>query len=309
MQLSSKVYLRQCSRYRDLPIKQFVECCFNDVGSISWKNATILLKPNLISSRFSGPACTDPRFIKILAEWFVDQGGRVSVGDSPAIGSANSVLRALQVDSDLKKQGVEILDFTRVIKKKLDCGIEVGLAAEPLEFEYFINVPKVKAHSQLYVTLAVKNVFGMVKGMRKSLLHMRHGGPDNSFTKIILDLLPLLPPNFSIIDGIEAMSRQGPLHGDRLKLGLLGFAEDPVALDTALIEALRLCHNKSKLWNEANRRKYKGASLEDIEFPLLTPDFFHSINFEAPSELSPIRFNPFRFLKGNFKRLQSAIAE
>ncbi len=303
----SIVYLEKCENYETQRLKQFFDRCFAEKDGISWRTAKVFIKPNLISARFSGPACTDPRFIYALAEWFVDSGCRVAVGDSPAIGKASSVLHKLRIDTQLRQLGVEILDFNKTTKVKLSCGYEVGIAAEPLEFDYFINAPKMKAHSQMYVTLAVKNIFGIVKGMRKSMLHMRHGGSDNTFSQIILDLLPLLPYNFSIIDGIEAMSRQGPLHGDTLNLGCLGFAKDPVALDTAIIAALQLNYNKSKLWVEAKRRKLPGASLDAINFPVLRPDNFHPCSFEAPDELAPIRFNPFRFLKGNLMRLRSSM--
>ena len=303
----STVYLEKCENYETQRLKQFFDRCFAEKDGISWRTAKVFIKPNLISARFSGPACTDPRFIYALAEWFVDIGCSVAVGDSPAIGKASSVLHKLQIDTQLRQLGVEIVDFSRTTKVQLDCGHVVGVAAEPLECDHFINAPKIKAHSQMYVTLAVKNIFGIVKGMRKSMLHMLYGGADNTFSQIILDLLPLLPRNLSIIDGIEVMSKQGPLHGDALNLGCLGFAEDPVCLDTAIIAALQLNYNKSKLWVEAKRRELPGANLNEIAFPALRPDFFHPCSFEAPDELAPIRFNPFRFLKNNLMRLRSSM--
>ncbi len=307
MNETAKVYLQHQDNYTISQLKRIFDSYFAKRAGVSWRSAAVFIKPNLISAKFSGPACTDPRFIQALAEWFIDNGSSVAVGDSPAIGKASGVLRALQVDDKLKKLGVEIIDFNNVTKKRLECGIEIGLATEPLQYDYLVNAPKVKAHTQMYVTLAVKNIFGIVKGMRKAMLHMRFGDKDNIFSQIILDLLKVLPRNFSALDGIEAMTRQGPLHGDRLFLGCVGFAEDPVALDTSIMAALKLNPSKSKLWREAKSRNYRGADLMNISFPILSPDYFHSVSFEAPTELSPIRFSPFHFLRGNLKRLQSGM--
>lgn len=248
-------------------------------------------------------ACTHGSFLLALGEFLVDNGAQVAIGDSPAFGSASSVLRKLGIDDRLSRLGIEVVNFNKVVQRRLDCGVNVGIAAEPLDYDYFVNAPKIKAHSQMYVTLAVKNVFGIVLGMRKAMLHMRHGGPDNMFSRIIVDLLEHLPPHFSVIDGVVAMHGTGPLHGVSLDLGCLGFSSDPVALDTSLLHALQLDPQKSPLWCESKRRGYDGADLSKIYYPMQQPEVFHGSHFLAPHQLSPVRFNPFRFFWNSLRRV------
>ena len=133
MQTSPRVYFEHCAEYEALQIQQFLDRCLSEQTDISLRNASIFIKPNLIAAIVSRPACTNPRFILALAEWFVENGCRVAVGDSPAIGKASSVLKALKIDVKLKKMGVVVKDLVEIRKMKLDCGIDVGIAAEPLD--------------------------------------------------------------------------------------------------------------------------------------------------------------------------------
>jgi uncharacterized protein (DUF362 family) len=302
------VCLQKCNSYNRQILKDFFEECLQTTSNLSLRSAKVFLKPNLLSAR-GGLACTHPEFLLALAELFVEYGAHVTVGDSPAFGKAASVLRALKVDGHLQRRGVAIVDFETVNRIRLGCGVNIGIAAETQLCDYFINIPKLKAHNQMYVTLAVKNIFGIVQGVRKSMLHMQYGNAPSLFSAIILDLLDLLPPHFSFLDGIVAMNNQGPVHGSPLHFGCIAFSQDAVALDTAVLLALRLSPEKSPLWREAQKRRYPGTVPDNLFFPMLRPEAFHGISFSPPSELSPIRFNPFRFMWNNVKRTVIRIKE
>jgi uncharacterized protein (DUF362 family) len=300
---SMTVFLQKCANYDREQLKEFFQLCLGEQESFSPRSSRVLIKPNLISARGPGLACTHPEFLLSLAEFLIDSGADVVLGDSPAFGRASSVLRRFGVDRRLTAAGVDIVDFTRSVEQSLQCGVDVKVATEVLECDYCINAPKLKAHNQMYVTMAMKNIFGIVVGMQKGMLHMRHGGSEAMFAAIIADLLSVLPPHCTVIDGVVAMHRQGPLHGDSIDLGCIGCGSDPVALETALLRALELEGSRSPLWCEARRRNWPGTVYENLSFPLLVPEDFAGTMFEAPGELAPIRFNPFRFLRGSLQRL------
>ncbi len=302
MQKRIAVYLDKCPAYEATALKNFFEHSLSRTAGSLFRGSKVFVKPNLLSAKRGGLACTDGRFLLALAEWLVDQGAVVLVGDSPAFGKASAVLRALGIDGQLQRLGVTVCDFQKAVVRKLGCGVDIGVAAEALECDLFVNVPKLKAHNQMYVTMGVKNIFGIVCGMRKAMLHMRYGGPANVFRKILMDLTALLPAHVSVIDGITAMHVHGPLTGETLALGCVGCSADPVALDTALLHALELFPQRSPLWCEAKERDCPGAELEMIDFPLLAPETFGASGFRAPLELSPVRFNPARFAGSTFKR-------
>lgn len=55
----------------------------------------------------------------------------------------------------------------------------------------------------MFVTMAVKNMFGIIKGINKAMLRMVHGDGHDLFAGIILDLLSLFPCQLHLADGIE----------------------------------------------------------------------------------------------------------
>jgi uncharacterized protein (DUF362 family) len=231
----------------------------------------------------------------------------VLVGDSPAFGTTAWVLRHLGADLELKRLGAKVIEFSTPKSVTLANGHKISVAAEALDCDLMMNIPKIKAHNQMYMSMAVKNIFGIVKGIRKSLLHMRHGKSHGQFAGIILDLLTLLPEHVTIVDGIKAMHVAGPLRGRSLELNCIAASRNPLALDTALLSALELDPEKSPIWVKARKRGDPGVFLSEIQFPLLQPTDFHGSGFMAPLFLDPVRFNLLRFLFGHLKRIVLAI--
>jgi len=90
-------------------------------------------------------------------------------------------------------------------------------------------MPKVKTHHWAGVTLSLKNMFGVVPGMKygwpKNLLHW------SGIHESILDICATVPIHFVIADGITAMEGNGPLQGSARQLGKIVLADDPVAAD------------------------------------------------------------------------------
>lgn len=297
------VVLQRCARYERSAICRLVDGAVNGLGlNNNFNGAVVLLKPNLISGGGADLSCTHKEFVAGAAMWFLDHGAKVRIGDSPAIGSGASVCEKRGITGALTDMGVEQVDFKDSVKKTLTGGVSVNVARAVLDCDFLVNLPKVKAHKQMYVTLAVKNIFGIVKGINKAMLHMTDGGSHDQFSGIILDLLELLPPSLHLADGIVAMHRSGPLDGKPLQLNCVGAATCPVALDTALLELLELEKSKSPLWRGAAIRKLEGSDFDKIHFPALSPADFSGSNFDPPEILYAIRFNPFGFFHGMVKR-------
>ncbi|WP_448871502.1 DUF362 domain-containing protein [Desulfobulbus propionicus] len=267
------------------------------------RTARVLLKPNLISATNGRLACTNPRVIAAVAQWFVDQGARVVVGDSPAFGTARSVLRRTGALQPLTTLGAEVVEFRRRRLVELPSGYRARVAAAALECDYLINLPKVKAHSQMRITLAVKNYFGCMAGLHKPWWHMVHGGPRGRFADLLVDLLSVLPAGFSLVDGIEAMHGTGPIHGQPYPLGLLAGGVNPVAVDTALQAALGVADHRCPLWCAARKAGVAGTVMKHLIFSRAHPDAVAVKGFIVPEELAPVRFNPFRFVKSSLLRL------
>jgi uncharacterized protein (DUF362 family) len=298
------VVLQRCDSYSPSVIAELIDRVAPCVGlNSSLHGKKVLLKPNLISSTGPRLACTHGGFIAGAAMWFQAHGAKVLVGDSPAFGSAVKVCQTQKIFAALHGLDVRIVNFVSPAAVKLSGGVVVTVAREALECDLFVGLPKIKAHNQMYVTMAVKNIFGIVKGVNKAMLHMVHGNSHDQFAAIILDLMSILPPQLHFADAIEVMHKSGPLDGSCLALHCVAGARCPVALDAALLDLLQLNRDHSPLWRTAALRGLDGSQFDKLCFPLLTPKDFHGSGFIAPDTLYGIRFNPVRFLRNMMKRL------
>lgn len=299
-----KIALHKCHQYDRVTIAKCLEQSKPFTAlSESFHGKTVLLKPNLISGKGPEIACTNREFIAGVAQWFLDHGAKVLLGDSPAFGSAQRVCQKLGITHAVQGMDVQIVDFVTPVRMRLDSGITVTLAREALECDTLVGMPKIKAHNQMYMTMAVKNIFGVIKGVNKAKLHMTHGESHERFAEIILDLLPLFPSQVHVADGIEVMHKSGPLDGDPLPLASLAIADCPVALDTAMLLLLKLDPAKSPLWRSAASRGHLGSKKNKLSYPLFSPEDFIESGFVAPDHLNGIRFNPLRFAQGLMKRV------
>ena len=268
----------------------------------SFAGQIVLLKPNLITGLGSALACTAADFVAAVAIWFLDHGARVRIGDSPAFGTVSGIMNRWGMTAALAGLNVEIDDFSRRSTVVLADGLRLDLATAALECDLLVNLPKLKAHDQMFITAAVKNLYGVVVGSRKAMLHMSHGGSHEQFADLLCQLPDLLPAQVALVDGVEVMHCSGPVNGDLLQLGCIAGGRDPVALDTALLGLLHLPRERSPLWQAAARRQHPGCHWQNLRFPLVQPEDFAGSAFVAPESLDNIRFNPFRFVVSMVKR-------
>ena len=307
---STAVALLECRDYQPRALAEKIGRLCAAIGFQVSTGARVLLKPNLLTGRSAGHlACTHPAFVAAAAEWFVEQGAKVTVGDSPAFGTAKGVMHSTGITEALEGLPVACINFDRSETIRLPGGVAVDIARSALECDILVNLPRVKAHSQLYVTLAVKNYFGTVVGFQKPWWHLCYGNDAGQFAAHIVDLLSVLPGGMTLLDGIVAMHVSGPISGQPFSLGLVAGAINPVALDTAMLQILGLEMDRSAIWQECARRGLKGADPDRIEYPLGKPAELSVTDFKAPSLLKPVSFNPLRMLTSGCRRFAARVKE
>lgn len=222
----------------------------------------------------------------------------MNIGDSPAFGTARRVANANGLTEALQGLPVKIINLDHAKKIRLECGICIGISQKALEPDLIINIAKLKAHSQLCITAAVKNLFGCVVGFRKALAHCQYGDVSNLFESLIIELIQALPQTVSLVDAVTSMHKTGPVNGIPFNLNLIGGSPSPVALDTALYNILEVRPHNAPLWLESQRRKLPGAHIHELIYPLAKPENFDAFGFIFPCKLKPVTFYPTRFLKG-----------
>ena len=300
---STLVALSRCPGYSSPGLDDCIDQVISVVGRTEGLTGMrVMLKPNLISARHGKLPCTETAFILAVARWFVDHGARVAIGDSPAFGSATSVLARLEVLSELRSLDVSVSDFDQTRKVILSSGVSASMAVDALDCDLLVNLPRVKAHAQMRVTMAVKNCFGCLAGLNKPWWHMAYGGPSGRFAELLLELLTVLPECLSLVDGIRAMHVTGPMDGTSYPLGVVAAGLSPVAIDTALLSVLGVPLEHSSQHQGAARAGIPGAFPGNLSFPLSTPAELRVGDFLVPEQLNPVRFNPFAFCYSSLRR-------
>jgi len=228
----------------------------------------VLLKPNLLAPRGVETAITThPRFIASVARVVRRvHGGRLLVGDGPAIGTTRMVARTLGLPALLAPLDAELVDFSETVPVSGGDGFGAFDLARPLmEADVVVNLPKVKTHGQMGLTLAVKNLFGAFVGFEKPRLHLTCGTDYATFARMVLETATRVGADLHIADGVVGMEDNGPASGVPRTLELIAASDSGVALDCVLAEALGFPSEELPIQLEARRRGMPGARLDEVD--------------------------------------------
>ncbi|NCO76454.1 MAG: DUF362 domain-containing protein [Cyanobacteria bacterium] len=277
---------------------------FGGISAFVKKGDRVLLKPNLLTASRPTKECTTRKeIVYCIAQMVQEVGGKPFLGDSPAFGSAKGVAKANGYLPLCEALNLPIIEFNAQ-KYPIDNDNfnHLRLSKEAMEADVIINLPKIKSHMQLTMTMGVKNLFGCVPGKMKAWWHMEAGKDASRFGEMLVETAKAIKPDLTIIDGIIAHEGNGPSAGEPRELGILGASSNVFALDVAIADILNV---SSEIVPTLVAQKKLGlcSELKEIEFPLLKPEDLRVENWKLPSALMPIDFGLPRVLKSTFKHL------
>lgn len=281
------------------------------LGSFCKRGERVFLKPNLLMPKtVESAALTHPAIITALARLLLDQGCRIGIGDSPGIGSAESIIRKIGIFEELTRLGVKIVEFEKsvswrefskapVLRRKFK---NLALAGELLEYDKVINLPKLKAHGQMGITLATKNLFGCIVGHNKGRWHFIAGRDLHAFAGILVETALTVNADLHILDGIIGMDGNGPSNGRAREFGLLLASANPLALDRVVVEIIQKSPDQFPIFAAAKEMGIAGADLEQITVIGEIIDDLRISDFEIPARRELDRFKS-ELLSKIYKRL------
>ena len=233
----SKVAVVSCHSYDKDEVERAVRRgleYFGGAGAVVKPNEKILLKPNMLAASSPEKAVTThPMILRAVGVVLREAGAVLSYGDSPGIGSPLRTAVACGLAEAADDLKIPLADFVTPVKISFPQGRllrQLTLAAGVLAADGIVNLPKMKTHALTRVTGAVKNLFGCVPGFRKGEFHVKMPEIER-FCQVLVDIHRFLGPRFHIMDGIEAMSGNGPRGGEPFPMRVLLFSNDPLALD------------------------------------------------------------------------------
>ena len=226
----------------------------------------VLIKPNVLCAKdYKTGATTNPHVVKSLCRLAREAGaGKIVIAESSTIGC--DTLQALEACGYAKvaqEEGVELIDLKRA--PSIYMGIPNGKVIRRLEVpkvvfesDIIINVPAMKTHDMLPVTLGLKNMKGTIKDKYKKRFHVW------GLAQAIIDLNKLLLPQITVIDGTVAMEGLGPMHGDPVNLGLIISSFDTVAADAVGAYVMGIDPGEVEYLQLAEREGLGCANLSEI---------------------------------------------
>jgi len=278
--MKTTVVIQKCNSYDPKNVYEAVERCVNELGGIAEfvrPGKRVLLKPNLLVGAAPQKAIvTHPAFVRAGAILAKEAGGDVTLGDSPSLAPLGKCLTESGYDPFMRELGIKAVPFEQV--RRISTGPGglgyIEIAVPPLEADLVINLPKLKTHAQMHLTLAVKNLFGCVAGRRKTELHLKADRHYAHFGRTLVEIAKAVSPGLTIVDGVLAMEGNGPRTGKPRHLGVIIAGTDCAAIDTVICEMLSLnpdllyTHKAAKEigWGvtETGDIELKGVPLEDV---------------------------------------------
>lgn len=303
----STVSLIRADAYELRSLRHSLETLLEPLGGISafvQPGDRVLLKPNLLTgSRPTKECVTRPEIVYCIAQMVQEVGGKPFLGDSPAFGSAKGVAFANGYQELVEELNLPIVEFHGNRYETVgDNFNHLLLSKEAIEADVLINLPKVKSHVQLTMTLGVKNLFGCVPGKMKAWWHMEAGKDANRFGEMLVETARSLNPNLTIVDGIIGHEGNGPSGGEPRNLGILAASADVFACDRALLELLGVEPHLVPT-AAASMRLGVCPELSEITFPHARPVDLKVADWKLPEALVPIDFGMPRVLKSTFRHL------
>jgi uncharacterized protein (DUF362 family)/ferredoxin-like protein FixX len=277
--MSTKVGIVNVRNYESIPkavigaIKLVEDSLLFDFS----KSKTILLKPNLLTSKMD--ACTQPSFVEGVISYLSEKGvsmKNVSVGDSPGQQekTASDVAEKIGLLEICEKNDIKIVDFESDVPviEKIEGALrlkEIRVAKAVKDCDTLINMPRLKSHLEATMTGAMKNYWGIIQGGLKAQYHL-FGKTAEQFGEVLADnfswIVKNKPNRLIVYDLQEIMEgRFGPGGGSMKKWDLILVGTDEVALDVVALEIGKVKIKNVPHVKNAIERNLGVGNLENIE--------------------------------------------
>ena len=238
------VSVRRCDDYQIERVQEALRLCLRDLGgmgSFVSKGQKVVLKVNLLRGAPPSEAVTTHPAVALALSREVERaGGMPVVADTPSGTVSRRRLRKVYESCgflELERKGELALNWDLRVSRVSNPGGKVLRSVDILkvvhEADAVFTVPKLKTHTLTGITGATKVLYGIIPGLAKAGYHAKL--PDvRDFCDMQLDLVVLVKPGLSVMDGIEGMEGEGPSAGEVRRGNVLMASADSFALDVAM---------------------------------------------------------------------------
>lgn len=277
-------YYYGTAKYFDRPdVKAIRETLYTSLDTLDeatgfadkFRGRKVLIKPNLVGVvHKSGyrlddvPQSTDPRVLEAAVSYLKSLDCEITIVEGAGKGiSTMQYFRDTGLDRVAKYYGCNLaaveeqpLDHYYVPKAEVQKDVYLPrIFSEVVRGEaLFVSVPKMKTNLYTGVTLGFKNAMGALSG------NMRYRNHTWQIEKKLVDLLYLLKPDLTVVDGIVGGEGNTPAPVDPVKVGMVVTGTNTVEVDRVVTKIMGLDPEKLSLMKEANLRGFGDPDAEII---------------------------------------------
>lgn len=234
-----KVSIVECKSYNPKEVLKAVEKAIEDIDFEIKQGSKVLLKPNvLMGAKPEKAITTNPAIIDAVCTILNKKKCKITIGESCGLVKEGGVLQAFGesgIAQIAKKHNARLISFSREKLRKAHNNAaafakEMYLPEILFNVDLIISLPKMKTHTFMLYTGAVKNLFGCIPGGKKQEYHALAKTKEN-FANVLLDIWLNVKPQLTIMDGIEGMDGNGPSNGNIVKPGIIMVSDNAIAMD------------------------------------------------------------------------------
>jgi uncharacterized protein (DUF362 family)/NAD-dependent dihydropyrimidine dehydrogenase PreA subunit len=267
--MTKNVALTKCPEYNPELVLESIRKLMDLVPPPDVKGKTILLKPNILSPKKPEDAvCTHPVVVGAAVKAFLERGAsKVLVGESPATANSTAAAKTTGMYDAIVKSGGQWIEFEG--QSSLPCpegslvkSIEVTSAFN--QADMVVSLSKLKTHQLMSYTGSMKNLFGLIVGLKKAQTHYRFPNK-HDFARFLTDLNIAAKPSYAIMDAIVGMEGDGgPGNGTPKQLGFLAASDNILAVDWTCASIVGYDPHQIPNLEDALQRKYWLSSENEI---------------------------------------------
>lgn len=164
-----------------------------------------------------------------------------------------------------ERYGVKTINVFERPFEKVDIGegMYLNFNADMFNSDFLVDIPVLKTHAQTVVTLGIKNMKGTLDINSRKKCHS--ADPEKNLNYMIAKFPKVLPPSFTILDGIYTSERGPGFDGKIRRSNILVASPDMLSAD--MVGAKVLGHDASEVPHLVNaaRNLKRPLDLSDIE--------------------------------------------
>jgi len=233
-----QVALVHCPNYEPERLLEAIRAGWRSTRPPEVRGKRVVIKPNIADFSPDRPIHTDARLVEALIRHLGDLGAReIVLAEGPPHNRDTEMLfRQSGFEALARRQSVPLIDLNcdditpvKCVNPRATLLKELYLPKTILSADVIISVPKMKTHKLAGITLSMKNMFGVLPGMKygwpKNTLHW------NGIPLSICEINGTIKTHYSIIDGIVGMEGHGPIMGTAKKAGVLVMGANALSVD------------------------------------------------------------------------------